>query len=348
MVRRPLLPEPADRSRHPSTSLHPAHAGPPWPTSRASPRQRPACGQQTSTCGQGDAPSTGESAQALSRARPRRPAPSAGAPGTRRPGGAHRPASRCSAGCVARRRGRRCPRTSLLSSDVPSSDSVAATDTPCALPDVPGRLSAGPGLDAGGVPGLGPLARGHQVDVGVLRRLALDAGCPGRRRHGAARGDAWPAAHRCRSRRPAGGFGDCAPALDRLPCVGADSWSSAGIGSRRRLVGAGRRVVGDAGGGAGCLVVRRRARPARSCSRLAAPAADRPRSAHADAYPPAPRGRARQSSALASSSTLTSLKVTTRTCLTKRAGRYMSHTQASCSVSSKKTSPSAELRTSSR
>jgi hypothetical protein len=36
-----------------------------------------------------------------------------------------------------------------------------------------------------------------------------------------------------------------------------------------------------------------------------------------------------------SSSMLTSLKVTTRTLVTKRAGRYMSHTQASCRVMSK-------------
>ena len=36
-----------------------------------------------------------------------------------------------------------------------------------------------------------------------------------------------------------------------------------------------------------------------------------------------------------SSSTLTSLNVTTRTVFTKRAGRYMSHTQASVSSSSK-------------
>jgi hypothetical protein len=35
------------------------------------------------------------------------------------------------------------------------------------------------------------------------------------------------------------------------------------------------------------------------------------------------------------SSMLTSLKVTTRTLVTKRAGRYMSHTQASCRVMSK-------------
>ncbi len=38
---------------------------------------------------------------------------------------------------------------------------------------------------------------------------------------------------------------------------------------------------------------------------------------------------------LASSSMFTSLKVTTRTLATKRAGRYMSHTQASLSSSSK-------------
>jgi hypothetical protein len=43
-----------------------------------------------------------------------------------------------------------------------------------------------------------------------------------------------------------------------------------------------------------------------------------------------------QSSSLRmSSSMFTSLKVTTRTLVTKRAGRYMSHTQASCKVMSK-------------
>src|SRR5690606_39555860 len=48
------------------------------------------------------------------------------------------------------------------------------------------------------------------------------------------------------------------------------------------------------------------------------------------------------SSALASSSTFTSLHVTTRTDLTKRAERYTSHTHASASRSSKYTSPAAE------
>src|SRR5919197_2095574 len=47
-----------------------------------------------------------------------------------------------------------------------------------------------------------------------------------------------------------------------------------------------------------------------------------------------------RSSFLMSSSMLTSLKVTTRTLVTKRAGRYMSHTQASCSTRSKYTSVS--------
>jgi hypothetical protein len=42
-----------------------------------------------------------------------------------------------------------------------------------------------------------------------------------------------------------------------------------------------------------------------------------------------------RSSGFSTSSMLTSLKVTTRTCLTNRAGRYMSHTQASDSRSSK-------------
>ena len=42
-----------------------------------------------------------------------------------------------------------------------------------------------------------------------------------------------------------------------------------------------------------------------------------------------------RSSGFSTSSMLTSLKVITRTCLTKRAGRYMSHTQASARRSSK-------------
>jgi len=50
-------------------------------------------------------------------------------------------------------------------------------------------------------------------------------------------------------------------------------------------------------------------------------------------------------SLLANSSMLTSLKVTTRTFFTKRAGRYMSQTQASCMVTSKKTSPLSAART---
>jgi len=44
----------------------------------------------------------------------------------------------------------------------------------------------------------------------------------------------------------------------------------------------------------------------------------------------------------ASSSTLTSLKVSTLTFLAKRAGRYMSQTQASVIDTSKKTSPLSE------
>src|SRR5579859_1029605 len=47
----------------------------------------------------------------------------------------------------------------------------------------------------------------------------------------------------------------------------------------------------------------------------------------------------------ASSSILTSLNVTTLTFFTKRAGRYISHTQASCMTTSKKTSPLSEVRT---
>src|SRR5215469_15556477 len=50
-------------------------------------------------------------------------------------------------------------------------------------------------------------------------------------------------------------------------------------------------------------------------------------------------------SLLASSSMLTSLKVTTRTFFTNRAGRYISHTQASCIVTSKNTSPFSEVCT---
>jgi hypothetical protein len=48
-----------------------------------------------------------------------------------------------------------------------------------------------------------------------------------------------------------------------------------------------------------------------------------------------PTLRPYSSSLRMSSSMLTSLKVTTRTRATKRAGRYMSHTQASCRVMSK-------------
>ena len=52
--------------------------------------------------------------------------------------------------------------------------------------------------------------------------------------------------------------------------------------------------------------------------------------------PLAPSPGPRHSSSLRmSSSMFTSLKVTTRTLVTKRAGRYMSHTQASCRVMSK-------------
>src|SRR5450759_272377 len=51
-------------------------------------------------------------------------------------------------------------------------------------------------------------------------------------------------------------------------------------------------------------------------------------------YPPkGVRSPCSSKSRFSNSSTLTSLKVTTRTCLTKRAGRYMSHTQASDTVS---------------
>src|SRR6185503_12632269 len=46
-------------------------------------------------------------------------------------------------------------------------------------------------------------------------------------------------------------------------------------------------------------------------------------------------------SAWLSSSTLTSLKVSTFTVLAKRAGRYMSHTQASLMDTSKNTSPAS-------
>ena len=42
---------------------------------------------------------------------------------------------------------------------------------------------------------------------------------------------------------------------------------------------------------------------------------------------------------------LTSLNVTTLTFFTNRAGRYMSHTQASCMVTSKNTSPLSAVRT---
>src|SRR5450759_2861361 len=53
-------------------------------------------------------------------------------------------------------------------------------------------------------------------------------------------------------------------------------------------------------------------------------------------YPPkGVRSPGSSRSVFSNSSTLTSLKVTTRTCLTKRAGRYMSHTQASDMANSK-------------
>ena len=76
-------------------------------------------------------------------------------------------------------------------------------------------------------------------------------------------------------------------------------------------------------------------------SELPAPDHDRwrrARSAGASSRTPAPGhlvSSGTSSSARASSSTLTSLNVTTRTFFTKRAGRYMSQTQASCMMTSK-------------
>ena len=55
----------------------------------------------------------------------------------------------------------------------------------------------------------------------------------------------------------------------------------------------------------------------------------------ARSYGPKPPSVGSEMSGFSSSSTLTSLKVITRTFLTKRAGRYMSHTQASCISTSK-------------
>jgi len=52
-------------------------------------------------------------------------------------------------------------------------------------------------------------------------------------------------------------------------------------------------------------------------------------------YPPKPASSGREMSGFSSSSTFTSLKVITRTFLTKRAGLYMSQTQASCISTSK-------------
>lgn len=57
------------------------------------------------------------------------------------------------------------------------------------------------------------------------------------------------------------------------------------------------------------------------------------RSAGSSAFPDGYSGS--RSSGFSTSSMLTSLNVITRTCLTKRAGRYMSHTQASASRNSK-------------
>ncbi len=51
--------------------------------------------------------------------------------------------------------------------------------------------------------------------------------------------------------------------------------------------------------------------------------------------PPKPESAGREMSGFSNSSTLTSLNVITRTFLTNRAGRYMSHTQASCISTSK-------------
>ena len=51
--------------------------------------------------------------------------------------------------------------------------------------------------------------------------------------------------------------------------------------------------------------------------------------------PPKPESAGSEMSGFSSSSTLTSLNVITRTFFTKRAGRYMSHTQASCISTSK-------------
>ncbi len=55
--------------------------------------------------------------------------------------------------------------------------------------------------------------------------------------------------------------------------------------------------------------------------------------------PPKPESSGKSSSLRLSSSMFTSLNVSTRTCLTKRAGRYMSQTQASAMETSKNTSP---------
>lgn len=60
--------------------------------------------------------------------------------------------------------------------------------------------------------------------------------------------------------------------------------------------------------------------------------ADPTSDAQGDSVRPQPRTRSysgRRRSGLSNSSMLTSLKVITRTCLTKRAGRYMSHTHES-------------------
>jgi hypothetical protein len=61
----------------------------------------------------------------------------------------------------------------------------------------------------------------------------------------------------------------------------------------------------------------------------------KPRRTRKKTYPPNPASSGSEISGFSSSSTFTSLKVITRTFLTKRAGRYISHTQASCISTSK-------------
>src|SRR5207253_1968482 len=91
--------------------------------------------------------------------------------------------------------------------------------------------------------------------------------------------------------------------------------------------------------------VRDRPAPGPGAPALQSPSPRRPVPARPSSASLPYSGSGSSRSLCASSSTLTSLKVTTLTFFTKRAGRYISHTQASCIVTSKKTSPLSAVRT---